>query len=62
MLNFSVYYYENYNDVHSWKAEPQSVTIKAKDKNDAKSIFRKQYPKFIVLGVANPLKEIKYGD
>ena len=55
VFNFTVQYYKNYDEVHSWKAEPKSITVEAKNKKDAKRVFKGWFPNYIILSVVNTL-------
>lgn len=48
---FTVFYYKTYEDVHSWKAAPESRTIKASDEDGAKKIFKQRFPKYVLLRI-----------
>lgn len=56
---YTIFYYEKYEDVHSWKSEPKSIIIKAKDIAHAKSEFKLYYPKYVLLSAIPKQKEIR---
>lgn len=56
---YIVFYYEKYEDVNSWKSEPKSIIIKAKDIAHAKSKFKMCYPGCVLLSTIPKQKEIR---
>ena len=56
---YTIFYYEKYEDVHSWKSAPKSIIIKAKDIAHAKSKFKSYYPKYVLLSTIPKQEEIR---
>ena len=55
---YTIFYYETDEDVNSWKSEPKSVIIKAKNIAQANKIFETCHPEFVLLSTIQKVKEI----